>query len=84
MILLHVFSIDAHLSLPAFIAWLSSSSLFPDLCVRLAMVTFFLLYPSPSPPHPPHACHCLLTPPSCIFANCDHMFLGSFYETICL
>ena len=41
MILLHVFRIDAHLSFPAFIAWLSSSSLFPDLCARPAMVTFF-------------------------------------------
>ena len=41
MILLPVFSIDAHLSLPLFIAWLSSSSLFPDLCACPAMVTFF-------------------------------------------
>ena len=40
MILLQVFSIDAHLSLPAFIAWLSSSSLLPDLCARPSMVTF--------------------------------------------
>ena len=71
MILLPVFSIDAHLSLPAFIAWLSSSSLFPDLCTLPPWLPFFLLYPSPSPPHRPHTprhpCHCLLTLPSCFF-----------------